>query len=114
MKFLNRIGLYTKKQYEALESNFINTKKALEEKVIKLENQISFYKEDLKILPYKFDYLVTLYNDTQINSLAYKIINLCRNDKTKRYLLDRWDKRTKNAKESIVDTGVEEHHHSDE
>lgn len=101
MKFLNKIGLYTKRQYEALESNFLKTKKALEGKLIKLENLNEFNQSELKQLPYKFDYLIPLYNDGQLNSLFYKLINHCRNDKNRKYLLERWTKRVENAKDTI-------------
>jgi len=104
INLLNLIGLYTKEQYDTI----LKEKKALAESNKKLEMKInsdSFYITELvktqKSLPFEFDNLISMYTKDQINAFVYKAINHVRNNPDYRSLLSIWQKRIKNAKNTI-------------
>jgi len=82
MNILNRLGLYTRTQYNAL----------LEQK--------SSTEQAYNSLIFDFDQLLKNYGSQQLNALYYKMVNLCRNSPDKKYLLDRWAERLSDARKS--------------
>lgn len=107
-KILNWLGLYTKKQYVSemlrLEAHRLKTVK--EKKDIQLKGNsneflIKELKKSLSTLPFEFDTLILKYKKEQINAFVYKMINHARNTPEMRDLLDIWQTRIINAKETI-------------
>ncbi len=104
VNLLNSIGLYTKEQYDTVAKE----KKMLAEsnKKLRMEtNSNSFYIAELvktqKSLPFEFDNLISMYTKDQINAFVYKAINHVRNNPNYRNLLGIWQKRIRNAKNTI-------------
>ncbi len=98
------LGLVTKKEFDEVVK--YGVKKTNEIKDLKLEeNAAKMYagvlKKQLHNLPFEFELLLANYNKDQINALTYEIINKARNNPEWRELLDRWEARIKNAKETI-------------
>lgn len=103
MKLLNWLGLYTKAQYDRLKEESKVNLCSCNHQLTKSRNEVDFLKHEMKKQPYEFDYILSLYNELQLNSLTYKIINLCRNDPNRRHLLERWQKRADDAKSTIIE-----------
>ena len=105
-KLLNSLGLYTKKQYDSVKKVVEDIDEQLEEceksdTIIKA--RLDRCQSNLKKLPYEFEKLLEIYNEDQLNALAYEMINHIRNNREKRHLLERWDNRIKTARESLKD-----------
>lgn len=82
IKLINKLGFFTKTQYQKLEE---------ENKSLKRENSEAIY---------DFDTLLERYHVGQINALFYKLVNLCYRDEDKKHLLKRFKERLGTA---IVD-----------
>lgn len=79
LKLLNTLGLYTKRQY------------------LEVTDKVSGLEVQINELPYDFDILIDVYKAQQLNSLIYKAINRCYNNKELTFLLERWFLRLKGA-----------------
>lgn len=99
--FLNRLGLYTKKQYKGVEDKQLKVIDELTDSIRGNKSTIADLEGKIKNLPYDFDYLISKYNEKEINAFYYHLINNVRNDKTKSHLLERWITRLNNAKETM-------------
>lgn len=99
--FLNRLGLYTKKQYNEVENKQLKVIDKLTENITNQRWLISELEGKLNNLPYDFDFLIGKYSEKEINAFYYHLINNVRNDKTKSHLLERWITRLNNAKETM-------------
>lgn len=96
-KLLNKLKLFTHSQYSYLEKNYENVIQQYKDMRSKYEIAADLNQK----LPYNFDSLMSLYNDKQLNCMYYKLINTARKDPKKRYLLERWQKRVENAKDTL-------------
>lgn len=101
MKWINNFGLYTRQQYEELRFKYEKVMAHLGMEAKQKDDKIYNLNEELKLQPFKFDYLIGCYSDNQLNSLFYKLVNFVRNDKSKVELLDRWYTRINSAKDSL-------------
>lgn len=86
-KILNKLGLYTNSQYNSLKKENESVKRDL---------------GDANELIYNFDGLLGKYSPQQLNSLYYKMVNLCWTDNNKKFLLERWQKRINNAAQTAA------------
>lgn len=101
MKLLNSLGLFTRTQYEELKTKYEKILTEVYNRIKENDNTIYHLREEVKLQPFKFDYLIGCYSDNQLNSLFYKLVNFVRNDKSKVELLDRWYTRINSAKDSL-------------
>lgn len=117
-KFLNYIGLYTQNQYFALDIEYSKSRAKvtdLRKILVDLEEKRVAQVVMNSKIPFQFDTLLKMYNEPQLNSLYYKMINHVRNDQKTRHLLDRWQKRLNDAKATItsMDGCVNSNTHND-
>lgn len=103
-KILKCLGLYTKREFNEVTKYGAKITKENQELKFK-ENAAAIYvaqlRKQIKSLPFEFVILIEHYSKDQINALTYELINKARNTPELRELLDRWEARIKNAKETI-------------
>lgn len=59
------------------------------------------YEEKIENLPFAFDELILLWNDSQANALFFKLVNQLRNKPSSRPYIQRWIDRLEDAKKGI-------------
>lgn len=103
-RFLNYIGCYTKDQYLSLDIDYSKSLAKVTElrrMIVDLDDRRSEQVVMNNKLPFQFDTLLEMYSEAQLNSFYYKMINHVRNNPKTRHLLDRWQKRLNDAKNTI-------------
>lgn len=102
MNFWNKFGLFTKEEVEEVKKQYEKVIVNLQDKNSTLLYTEDVLRKDINEMPFRFDILLKKYNENQLNSLFYKLINFCRNDKKLDHLIERWDCRLQNANETLV------------